>query len=67
MIELKTLRRLYDMGFYLIPLNSGKKPLVTWEQYQNDKKPDWIIISGWSNEFKPFLWAVICGDKNMRL
>lgn len=62
MTEVETLKALFDKGFHLIPLNQAKKPLVTWEQYQNNKKPDWVVISGWNNKFKPSLWAIICGD-----
>lgn len=53
------LRKLYDLGFSLIPIEpGGKRPLGSWKEYQSVRR-SWELIE---EEHRPGMnWAVVCG------
>src|SRR3972149_4439643 len=65
-MELLDLKRFHNIGFHLIPVGKDKIPLVEWKTYQS-KKPDWVAIAGWHDQFKGCNWIIICGDEVNRI
>ena len=55
------LRKYYEAGLSVIPLQFGeKKPLISWEEYQH-RRATWEEIEGWLKKYKNMNIGIVCG------